>query len=169
MSAGTQEGRELERAKELEDALALGAKATEQLAGFKLDIWGRAVISLYRALTKAEQELAKATLERDEAVKRANPVRCSGCGSADTDQDIVASRTIRPDLLSCCPERQPLNIDAWRRRAEAAEARAAAMEAALRQIIKLYDPTSDDDFEAVQMVEIARATLAPQAEAGEPG
>lgn len=127
--------------------------------------------------------IAALTEERDEAVKRANPVRCSGCGSADTDQDIVASRTIRPDLLSCCPERQPLNIDAWRTRAEAAEARAAAMEAALEEIsghAPVKTPpdyaTSSDTGEAFddgysrgvwEMGQIADAALAPQAEAGE--
>lgn len=39
---------------EIEEAKALGKQATDQLASFKLDIWGRSVITLYRALLAAE-------------------------------------------------------------------------------------------------------------------
>jgi hypothetical protein len=55
-------------------------------------------------------------------------VRCTGCGSAWTDEELRRQRAMDPRLLSCCPERKPLNIDQWRDLAQKAEERAKAHE-----------------------------------------
>lgn len=61
-------------------------------------------------------------------------------------------------------------LDAARRQAQsdrtaltAARAENERLREALEKISKLYDPTSDDGFEATQMADIARATLAASA------
>lgn len=44
-------------------------------------------------------------------------VRCAGCGSPWTSEDLAAARKADPKIISCCPEREPIDIDGWRARA----------------------------------------------------
>ncbi len=37
-------------------------------------------------------------------------VRCTGCGSSMTDEQLAAKRAKRPTLLSCCPERKMIAV-----------------------------------------------------------
>lgn len=52
-------------------------------------------------------------------------VRCDGCGSPMTASDLAKLKAEDPKVLSCCPERKPLDIDAWMTRALAAERKLA--------------------------------------------
>lgn len=65
---------------------------------------------------KRENEQLRA--ERDAAVC------CDGCGSMLTDAQIIAMRKSDPKIISCCPERKPLTIKQWRKRAHDFEAAA---------------------------------------------
>jgi hypothetical protein len=48
-------------------------------------------------------------------------VRCYGCGSPWNNLDLAVAKRNDPKIISCCPERKPLDIDAWMERAVAAE------------------------------------------------
>lgn len=37
-------------------------------------------------------------------------VRCTGCGSPWTDEDLAYQKSRRPELLSCCPERKMIPV-----------------------------------------------------------
>ena len=49
-----------------------------------------------------------------------NEVRCTGCGSDRTNEEIAEGRK-EGKWLSCCPERSPLNIDQWMERSNRLE------------------------------------------------
>ena|ERR1041385_7569972 len=66
----------------------------------------------------AADEIEKLRAERDAAVC------CDGCGSMLTDAQIIAMRKSDPKIISCCPERKPLTIKQWRKRAHDFEAAA---------------------------------------------
>jgi len=48
-------------------------------------------------------------------------VRCVGCGSTWTREQLLEAKANDPKLLSCCPERNALDIDGWKTRAETFE------------------------------------------------
>ena len=48
-------------------------------------------------------------------------VRCTGCGSSRSDKNLAEERKRNPKLLSCCPERNPLDIDGWMKRSDSFE------------------------------------------------
>lgn len=89
---------------------------TEQDGGRKT------IANLRELLAAAEQALLNQTARQPAARPE---VRCEGCGSSWTDEDLARERTANPTLLSCCPERKPLTIDRWRERV-AAEREACA-------------------------------------------
>ena len=130
--------------------------------------------TLYDALTKAEQE-------RDEAVKRAEKAEAER-EAARADAKHVCDKS---DSFIVQRDEAYARIVDLQDELETAEARAAAMEAALEEIsghAPVKTPpdyaTSSDTGEAFddgysrgvwEMGQIADAALAPQAEAGEPG
>lgn len=63
-------------------------------------------------------------------------VRCAGCGSAWTNDDVARERTKNKNLLACCPERKPLNIDQWRERSDRFEVRVERMYSAIKEGFK---------------------------------
>lgn len=68
-------------------------------------------------MTKPDQHLSAGTTE----------VRCYGCGSAWNNLDLAVAKRNDPKIISCCPERKPLDIDAWMERAVAAEQKLRAL------------------------------------------
>jgi hypothetical protein len=67
----------------------------------------------------------------------AESVICAGCGTTKTDADIAKLKAENPLVLSCCPERKPLNILEWFVRCTAAEERERKVQARLAEAADL--------------------------------
>jgi hypothetical protein len=63
-------------------------------------------------------------------------VRCTGCGSSLSDKKLAEKKRKNPKLLSCCPERNPLDIDGWRKRSDGFESEVRSLRAEIEELNK---------------------------------
>jgi len=68
-------------------------------------------------------------------------VRCVGCGSALTSERLAEMRALSPNIKSCCPEREPLDITGWMARAIKFEKQARDAAALVEQLQAKVDGT----------------------------
>jgi hypothetical protein len=63
-------------------------------------------------------------------------VRCTGCGSCWSDKKLAEEKKKNPKLLSCCPERNPLDIDGWMKRSDGFESEVRSLRAEIEELNK---------------------------------
>lgn len=61
-------------------------------------------------------------------------VICSGCGSTWPNDQLAMERIKNPSIVSCCPERKPLNITEWMAMATAADERSRQIRETLSEL-----------------------------------
>src|ERR1035437_5234353 len=78
-------------------------------------------------------------------------VRCYGCGSKWTDDDLRKAHAKKANLISCCPEREPLSIDQWMERCNSAEKKLGDLSRTLSLV-----PSGSDRHSETEVFDISR-------------
>jgi hypothetical protein len=126
---------------------SVGPVPASKIDDAELDLIARdAVNILHDGTWRTQEQLHKVILEKLIQIRDISKeqVRCAGCGSDWTNDDVARERTKNKNLLACCPERKPLNIDQWRERSDRFEVRVEHLYAAGKDFMKRITLLEDE-------------------------